>query len=379
MLFRSLVMISERFLQSDSPEVDYNLLSESLIDISGARYAVFSQFNEDGSGITVKNISGDAESIGRASKILGFAITGKTWSTDRALDRRLDGHVVTRFPSLSDVTGDAIPVPAVAMLEKLFNLGETVVVRVRHLDRVLGAFKLLMPRGAVFHSEGILEVFARQVGLLLMRKRAEKSLAAAAEENEMLLRELQHRVKNSLAMIHSLIHLESSRTLSGNVRSVLKDIENRVMVLSNLYGLLNEGGTMEIRLDRFLARICGSLNQAFAGTTSATLETEFTPAVMDPKRASSIGLILNELVTNAFKYAFPGGEAGKIRACLAENDGHLELTVSDDGAGLPGGFDPEKIDGFGLKLVGMLASQLQGSMTWDGGNGTAVRVRVRRQ
>lgn len=198
------------------------------------------------------------------------------------------------------------------------------------------------------------------------RRRAEATLKAALEEKSALLRELQHRVKNSLTMIASLVNLETERADDPAVQHVLGDLRGRINTLSNLYSMIFSGGdTREIRLDRYLQEIARSLMDAYARELNRIeLRLSMDEITIDAKKASSFGLILNELVTNALKYAFPVGRPGAIEVCLAHNQEGTELEVRDTGPGLPAGFDLEKTRGLGLVLVRMLAKQLGGEVKY---------------
>lgn len=375
-----LVLIAEKFLQSDTPEVDYQLITDSLVDISGAKYAVFNLYDPDEAFLVTKAISGVGDHLKKAASILGYPLTGKRWPSDAALAEKIGDRVIIRFPSLLDVTGKVLPRSAVSLLMRTFDIGETVVIKILVGGHLFGDFILIMLRDESFRNDGIVEVYARQVGLLLARKNVEQSLESAAHDKETLLRELQHRVKNNLAMIASLIHIEAGRTENPDALGVLKNLEGRIMVLANLYGHLNEEGTAEIRLDFYLRKICDALSSIFdeerPGEGRIKMVRRFDEVTAEPRQASSFGLILNELVTNAYKHAFPGDRRGSIDVDLRSGEKALELTVADDGVGLPGDFDPDRGTGFGFKLAGMLANQMGGSLERENGRGTVVRVRI---
>lgn len=208
------------------------------------------------------------------------------------------------------------------------------------------------------------------------QKRIESSLEKALREKDILLSEIQHRTKNSMALIASLISLEMDRRDDAGSRDVLEEIHGRVTVLSNLYGLLYTGGSSDIRLDRYMRGICDSVLSAFSAGGTVRLETRFDEAVMDPRGASAFGLILNELLTNVYKHAFADGRSGTLRVDLARSEGKVELAVSNNGIDLPDDFSPERSGGFGLRLVGMLVKQLGGRLNYHGGEWTTFRVVV---
>ena len=209
------------------------------------------------------------------------------------------------------------------------------------------------------------------------RKRWEASLSSALDEKGALLRELQHRVKNSLTMIGSLVNLEAERASGEETRNVLGELRGRINTLSNLYAMLFSGGSArEVRLDRYLGEIAHSLLDAFSLSSGRIeLRASLEEITIDSRKASSFGLILYELVTNALKHAFPDGRAGTVEVILTREGGAIALEVRDDGAGMPPGFDMEKAGGLGLLLVNMLAGQLGGEVRLESERGTRFIVR----
>jgi PAS domain S-box-containing protein len=179
-----------------------------------------------------------------------------------------------------------------------------------------GSYKWILDRGKVIkkNSEGrplrIIGIFTDITENILI----EESLAAALEEKEALMRELQHRVKNTLTMITSLVSLELGQSDNPEVQKSLKTIEGRVMVLSNLYHILYAGeGTTGLPLDSYLKTIIGSVTSGYGDSArNISVNTDFQNIEIDPKRATSIGIILNELLTNSIKYAFRGREGGTV-------------------------------------------------------------------
>ncbi len=211
-----------------------------------------------------------------------------------------------------------------------------------------------------------------------IRKNAEEALERWLEEKAAMLRELQHRVKNSMAMISSLVGLEATRAADAGTREVLGSIRNRVSSLAHLYEMLySTGDTRTIRLDDYLKLIISSLTDSLVDKMSRiTFTTDFDPVKIEAQRAAPFGLILNELATNAIKYAFPGEGAGRVSVALRKGDGTVELGVSDNGAGLPESFDSQAHRGLGMQLVRMLSEQLGGSVRAERGEGTSFRVTV---
>jgi PAS domain S-box-containing protein len=209
---------------------------------------------------------------------------------------------------------------------------------------------------------------------VIIRDITERKLAAAALENslrekEALFRELQHRMKNSLALITSLIALEMERPENAGSSAILGNIKGRIDSMTSLYSLLFTSGTAaRVSLDEYIELISASLTGTYiSGMSAITIEKKCDRIFTDAKSAGAWGLIANELLTNALKYAFPPGVAGVIRIGLRKTDDGIELAVSDNGAGPGADFDIDRPEGFGLVLVKMLARQLGGTFTFERG------------
>jgi two-component sensor histidine kinase len=205
------------------------------------------------------------------------------------------------------------------------------------------------------------------------RKEVEKELRQAVAEKEMLMRELKHRVKNNLAMVQSLIGLESSSLEDGPARERLNDLEARVNSIASLHDSIHESGSgAHIEADIYLRSIGEHIFAAFGGTQGGPrLEVALEPLSLPSEQILFLGLAVNELLTNALKY---GGK--KVRLSLARLPGtSIDVTVRDDGPGFPMPL-AMRDDALGLRLVAMLAEQLGGSFEYDGARGGFFRLAV---
>lgn len=205
------------------------------------------------------------------------------------------------------------------------------------------------------------------------RKKSEEALAAALEAKESLLRELQHRVKNSLSIIASLVGFESDRIDNLAMKEILEHIRNRIISVSQVYDMLYETQEIkEIQLDQYLRQLAEYLMKTFNAGRARPVELrmDHDEVRISTKRAIPAGLILNELLTNAMKHAFPDDRQGSIAMTLVRRGDNVVLTVADDGAGLPRGFDINKSKGLGLVLVRTLATQLGARVEYAGGKGS---------
>lgn len=209
------------------------------------------------------------------------------------------------------------------------------------------------------------------------RKAMEEALATAVSEKESLLHELNHRVKNSLAMIAGLVGLEMSRADAGSTRETLHNLHMRITTIANLYDILiAKSEETTIRLDSYIRKIVESLSSSFiSDSESIVIHTDLSKSTIDMKRAATVGLIINELLTNTLKYAFPDNK-GIVHVRLSENEKEFIIEVRDNGIGLPESFDMANSTGLGSKLVLLLSHQLGGSVRAESSNSTTFTVTV---
>ncbi len=204
-------------------------------------------------------------------------------------------------------------------------------------------------------------------------RRHEEQTTAALREKEILLKELYHRVKNNLQVISSMLSLQERSMPGDETRTALKEAADRVSAMALVHEKLYQSGNLSsIALDDYVADLCARLGDAAdAAARGIVLATEVQPAQIGIDLAVPLGLVLNELVSNCLKHAFPGGRRGRITVRLERADaGGMRLIVADDGVGLPPGMTPADSPSLGLKLVTALAAQLDGRFTLDAQQGT---------
>ena len=209
------------------------------------------------------------------------------------------------------------------------------------------------------------------------RKRAEDQLRESLAEKELLLREIHHRVKNNLQVVSSLVNLQADALADPALRGVFREVQSRVQSMALIHEKLYEsGGLARLNFADYAASLTQSIWSAHgAGGLGMRLRLDVEPVALSVATAVPCGLILNELVSNALKHAFPSG-GGTVTVGLAHETGtgRLCLRVCDDGIGLPAGLDWRRARTLGLRLVQMLARQLDGSVDTGPGPGTEFRI-----
>lgn len=189
---------------------------------------------------------------------------------------------------------------------------------------------------------------------------------------DLLLQEMTHRVKNKFAMVSSIIALQA-RQSTPEVQRALDDVSQRVNVIANVHNFLqlsrHEG---LIDMSEYLPALGNSLQDALGGPRNISVAARAESIQLPPEKALSVGVIVNELVTNSLKYAFTDGRSGAVKVSLIQQTTQLELSVLDDGKGCPA----DMISGLGTRLVSVFATQLGGEARWEQPEGGGCRVAI---
>jgi two-component system, sensor histidine kinase PdtaS len=196
---------------------------------------------------------------------------------------------------------------------------------------------------------------------------------ATAESYSMLLREGNHRIKNSLQIVSSLMSMQARNEESPTARHALQAAMARIQSIAKMHDVLQaSGGADSVNIGVVLRKMCASL-QAMGGYALGVEVRVEAEAIHTPVAyAQPILLAVNELVVNALRHAFPDGRAGSILVRLHSEGGQMHVLVADNGVGLPAGHAEEQ--GYGMKLVRMMASQINGVLCITSDGGTRVSI-----
>lgn len=194
---------------------------------------------------------------------------------------------------------------------------------------------------------------------------AERALADALKTSDVLLHEVNHRVKNSLQIVTSLLMLQARQTGDPEVRQSLMEARGRIAVIAGMHQRLYSTSQHDrVDFGDYVGDLASETLLSLGGSNRIRFDTQIeTGIVIVLNQAVSLALVVTELVTNAIKYAFPEQRSGTIRLCLERNGDTIVLTVADDGIGLPDDFDPARRTSLGMKIVTALVRQVRGKVT----------------
>jgi len=210
----------------------------------------------------------------------------------------------------------------------------------------------------VAHDLAFLQGAGNILGMAIERERQQRSLNAALARQQVLLREITHRVKNSLAIVASMLKLQAADVDDPVLARHLEDAAYRVSAVAKAHERIHQGDdTDRVDLGIYMEQVCRDLNDAVPYCT-IEIEAEHGIDILTD-RAIPIALIANELITNAAKYAYHGNPGGHVRVRLTRgDDGRVELSIRDEGEGLPADFDPRSAAGLGMRIVRGFSQQL---------------------
>jgi PAS domain S-box-containing protein len=263
-------------------------------------------------------------------------------------------------------TEDGEPHPTETLPLTRAVLNDETVIGARWLIRRSDGSEVL----AIGNAQPVYAEHGTKIGAVLtihddtLRYATEKALAEALIAKEALLYEVNHRVKNSLQIVTSLLTLQSHASNSVELKQSLREASSRVDIVASLHRhLYAEGGHTNVDLGTYIRAFSIETLGAFAASGTVELKFEDHAKVsLEMDKAVPLALIIGELLTNAIKYAFDGQAQNEISIIIAADAEDVLITVSDNGCGLPDGFDPAATSGFGMMIVNALLQQISGKL-----------------
>ncbi len=247
-------------------------------------------------------------------------------------------------------------------------------------------YRIVRPDGAVrwLHDQAIVERETDGTPLQIFgtvqditeRKLNEQMLRAALAEKDTLLKEVHHRVKNNLTVIVGLLSLQAAQMADPAARQALQESQQRVLSMAMVHeDLYRSSDLAQINFGKYLRDLAGRLASSYLNGEQVWMHMETEDISLPLEKAIPGGMLVNELLTNAFKHAFPGGRSGEVWLALQrQEDGKIRLAVADNGVGLPPGLDFTNATSLGAQIVTMLARQLGGRLSVKTGEGATFEV-----
>lgn len=213
---------------------------------------------------------------------------------------------------------------------------------------------------------------------ITQHKQAETEIQNLLREKEIILKEVNHRVKNNMNTISGLLTLQADTCENDEIKDILLEAAGRVQSMKVLYERLYRSETnIEMSLRDYMVELVYQVKNIFAQKKSVRINTQIDDFNLNVKILSPLGIIINELITNSMKYAFTGRDDGIISIKISITNDHAAVLYKDNGIGMPENIDFNNTSGFGLQLVDMLVKQLNGVITIDRVNGSGFRMKFK--
>ncbi len=357
------VRYEKEYVRKDGSRVPIELLVHLMTDSEGKPQYYYSFLTDIGerkraeeavrAQAALLDLAHDAIFVRGAQNRITFWNQGaeQTYGWTRAEVMGLDPHdlLQTLFPKpLSELTAEAA--------ERGRWEGELIHTR-KDGREIVVASRWAAQRDGSGHLEGILEINRD----ITERKNFEKHLEHSLREKEVMLKEIHHRVKNNLQVIASLVDIQTNSLENPGLRGLFQNVRDRVRSMALVHEKLYQSESLaRVELADYARSLLSYLCRAHGSPdTHVEIKLELQPVSVSVEMAVPCGLILNELVTNALKHAFSGRARGELTTTLrAGPDGRVCLRVSDNGVGLPAGMDWRQSPSLGLRLIHLLAGQL---------------------
>ena len=209
------------------------------------------------------------------------------------------------------------------------------------------------------------------------RKKAADQIQASLAEKEVLLREIHHRVKNNMQVITSLLNLQEEYIDDEKYSGMFQDSKNRIVAMALVHDKLYQSENLaNVNFPEYISSLASTLFQTYRTTGNIALKMDVEEISLSIDSAIPCGLILNELISNSLKHAFPDNRDGEIRIDFhSDNDGNITLIVGNNGVEFPEDLDWKNTESLGLQLVNILTQQLDGTIELDRTGGTAFKIR----
>ncbi|HUZ77377.1 MAG TPA: histidine kinase dimerization/phosphoacceptor domain -containing protein [Chloroflexota bacterium] len=361
--------VAQGFIRLESPHASYRFLVEKLADLLRLSRCALFMLDEERLELAPQpptyGIS-PAEAEGLRISLSEGQLTRRFWQSTEPV----------YFNDLN-ISAD----PDAAELRQWFGslkvksvIGQTVWVGQQPVGIIFGFDKEDGSRFAPDDSR-LIAILATQASVAINNSRLFDQVQMDLEVKTALLQEINHRVRNNLASIVGLLSMELMRPEPQPARAVLMNSINRVKSIGQVHTMLSEDSFGVVDFRSIAEAIVGFVTASWADGRSVDVDVSGDPIVLDPKRASSLALVVNELITNALKYAFPNDRAGRVEIHSQVEEGEATVVVRDDGIGMPPGFDPESAPSLGMRIVrNLVRTDLKGRFELHTEAGTVATI-----
>lgn len=370
-----LAQAAREFNEYTFESIDYGRILETARILAGASYAVFNTIDASGRNCVTVALAGRAGSNGQELPIPGFPLSSAAGGNALNQSDPATGCRISSFASLRDYAGEETEAIPPHVVPEPYRGSPVSVVRTSKEGFPLGDFLFFFEPGQTLANQPAVEIYAEMVGLVLSRTETEKRNADLVREKEILLKEVQHRVKNTMNTMVSMLHLQSATLKQPGAIAALRDAGSRFRSMEVLFDQLYRAETYDQgSTGAYLPDLVRKVVDLFPNGRDLRITTDVEDFLLSTRQLSTLGMIVNELVTNAMKYAFISEREPHLSVRVARREGTVTVVVEDNGPGLPETFDSAESTGFGMTMVRALTTQLRGTIHFNSSRGTRITL-----
>ncbi len=225
-------------------------------------------------------------------------------------------------------------------------------------------------------QDGVVYGFFSLIFDITENKKAEQKILSLLNEKDLLLKEVHHRVKNNMGSIAALLYLQMDTIDNSAAVNAIQDARSRVISMMGIYDILYRSGDYRaVAAGAYFSDLIDKISSTYIASTRIKIESEIDEMILNSDVLFPVGMIVNELLTNAVKYAFPGGRSGEIKVRIIRKDEkYIEINIRDNGIGLPDALEISNNRGIGLTLVKMMIQQINASIKINKIGGTEFKI-----
>lgn len=277
---------------------------------------------------------------------------------------------------LYEVTGAIFPKTACEIVERAMNLTEIFSISLIWEEKLYGTVAIFLKNKGVSEKKETVKTLVNMVAVALQRKNAEERVKKDLEEKKLLMKETHHRVKNNLMVISSLLNIQSRYIKDKDALDIFRQSQDRARTMALIHEMMYSSTDLKhIDFGDYTRKLATSLFRTYLNNSnSIKLNLKLEEQILDINSVIPLGLILNELISNSLKHAFPDVSGGEIMVSFYKEDNFYHLNISDNGVGFPNDFDFKNTDSLGLRLVNSLTEQIHGKLELNKVNGTEFKI-----
>lgn len=272
-----------------------------------------------------------------------------------------------------------IPRSVCKMIEKIAGVKEIYDIGLSWDGKFYGAVVIALKSESLLMNRETMETFVNMVSVAIQRKQAEDKIKKALKEKELLLKEIHHRTKNNLMVMSSILELQSQHINDEETLDIFRESQDRANSMALIHERLYQSTDLKrIDFGEYIQNLTTDLFHTYLSDLGRIkLNINADNEMVDIDTTVPLGLILNELVTNSMKYAFPDGAEGEIDIEFHKDDDEFVLMVCDTGMGFPEDLDFRNTDSLGLQLVNNLTRQINGTIELERKEGTKFEIKFK--